>query len=409
MPTPCTADGSAKAAQDLAQVPPFCVDQLPKWLRDYTGELSLRYTVPQSDLALACIATVGTIAGSRAKVGLGWGAQANGSNLLVVLKPEENSNLGFAMQHIVAPVVARQIEILNRRREFNDFKLERKLELRSHKMAFAYVSDEGLRQYLEEPGNLLRTAKPALLLGRLDRETLLRALSQSVDGRLFMCNELAFEGHPCPAEGDSKLDLELVQRCLNRLPITESFGRAEVNISEPSLGGVLVATPLGFASWFTQFESSPVVGSSLLLLRSPAKQAVIDNPALEALSLQNEWCMRMDHLMDGWNPEAVPYQISRKAKVKLFCFHNDLIRSTSKLPQPAIHVYRAPYQLAIRLMVGLNLLETGSLQISSETAETAVNLARHYGRRQLCTWMDAHADTTASRDAQSKLLRLHAA
>jgi len=245
MQTQDTADESAKAVGELAQVQPFCTDRLPEWLRDYTGELSLRYTVPQADLTLACLATAGTVVGPRAKAELGWGAQPTASNLLVVMKPEVDANLEKAIQHVVAPVAARQNEILRRRGKFNDFKLERKLEILPPKMRHAFLSDADLRKYLKEAGNLLRTAKPALLIGSLDRETLLHSLSQSADGTLFMCNELAMQGDACPLEGNCQMDMDLVQRCLNRLPVIESFGQTRVGLAEPVLGGILVATPHG--------------------------------------------------------------------------------------------------------------------------------------------------------------------
>jgi hypothetical protein len=328
---------------------------------------------------------------------------------LVVMRSEESANLGVAVQHIVAPIVVRQIKMLRRRAEFNDLKLEQKLENQPQKMRYAGFSNRDLRNYLKEAGNLLRTAKPALLIGRLDRESLLHTLSQSMDGTLFMCNELAIQGEPCPMEGNQEMELDLVQRCLNRLPIIESFGRTKVNIGEPSLGGVLIAARLSFASWFAQFGQSPVLGSSLLLLRSPAKAAMINNAALEGVSLQQGWSVRIGGLMDGWNPKAFPLQLSRQARVTLFNFHNELFDLTSRLLQPAHEMYTAPYRLATRLMIGLHLLESGSPEISEKTAAAAVMLARHYGPRQICTWKDAHANTMNGHDFPSRLVHLDAA
>jgi hypothetical protein len=180
-------------------------------------------------------------------------------------------------------------------------------------------------------------------------------------------------------------------------------------MGEPSLGGLLVATPPGFGSWFAQFGQSPVLGSSVLLLRSPAKAAMINNAALEAVSLQEEWRIRVEGLMDDWNTEAFPLQLSRQGLVTLFDYHNELFHAASGLPQPAQGIFTAPYQLAARLMIGLHMLDCGSPQISKEMAETAVMLARHYGARQICAWQDARAGMSNCHDCKSKLVHLDAA
>jgi hypothetical protein len=358
-------------------------------------------------LALACLATAGTVAGPRAKADLGWGAQATPSNLLVVLKADASANLGEAVQHIVAPVVARQFEILRRRGEFNDFKLENRI--RPQKMRNPYLREGGLRNYLAKTGNLLRTAKPSLLVGRLDRETLLHTLSQSVDGTIFMCNEITDQEGSCSTGDNQQMDIDLVERCLNRLPVRESLGRVKVDMADPSLGGVLITTPPGFASWFDQFRLSPVLGSSLLLLRSPAKAAPINNAALGAVTLQEEWGARMEGLMDGWNPEGIPLRLSRQGLAMLFSFRNHLHKLASYLLQPAEDIYTAPYRLAGRLMIGLHLLDGGSPQIPDETVATAVMLAKHYGPRQICTWKDMHDDWLKDHSFHPKLAHLGAA
>jgi len=136
---------------------------------------------------------------------------------------------------------------------------------------------------------------------------------------------------------------------------------------------------------------------------------MINNAVLEAVSLEREWCVRIEGLMNNWNPEAIPLQLSRQARVTLFDYRNELVRVASSLLQPAHEMYTAPYQLATRLMIGLHLLECFSHEISDETAATAVMLARHYGARQICTWKDAHADMANCHDSRLKLVHLDAA
>lgn len=408
MPTHSTPNDSVTAESELSRVQPFCADQLPEWLRNYTGELAIRYSVPQADLTLACLATAGTVVGSRAKAELGWGAQATASNLLVVMKPGASANLEEAVQHIIAPVLARQLEMLKRQGEFNDFKLENKI--RPQKMRNAYLREGVLRNYLAEAGNLLRTAKPVLLVGRLNRGTLIRALKQSADGTLFMCNESAAQEGPSSTEDNPPMDMDLVERCLNRLPVRESLGRRKVEIAEPSLGGVLITTPPGFASWFDQFRLSPVLGSSLLLLRSPGKAAPINNAALEAVTFQEEWGARIEGLMKGWNPEGFPLRLSRQGLATLFEFRNQLQHLASSLIPPAHSMCTAPYQLAGRLMIGLHLLvDSGSPQIPDETVAAAVMLAKHYGPRQICTSRDANAAWMKDHSFHPELAHLDAA
>jgi hypothetical protein len=396
----------APRVRELERMQPFCADQLPDWLAKYTGELAIRYTVPQSDLALACIATAGTIVGPRAKAEIGWGARATASNLLVVISPRKSSNLEQAVQHIVAPVVNRQNEMLRLNSELNASKVKKDLELHLEQAQTARPDAQARREHLTEIAKLRRFSKPALLVGELDRETLLRTLSQSVDGTLFLCNELARQQDPYHMEKCGPLDNDLIHRCLNRSPIIESLKQGTVRIPEPALGGVLVATTFSLPSWFAQFGRSSALGSSLLLLESPAKPADINSAALDVVSLQNEWHSRIESLMGVWNPEAIPLRLSRKARVILFDFHNQVVGLTAGLLQPAQEIFASPYQLATRLMIGLHLLGRPDLQISDETAAAAVMLARHYGPRQLCAWKDIYDPMP---EALSRLVHLEVA
>src|ERR1700677_4006874 len=141
MPTQETTKGTVDALGELSIVPPFCADPLPEWLHDYTGELAVRYTVPQSDLLLACIATAGTAGRRWAKTQLGWGARPVAPNLLVVFRPGDSSNLLPAVQHIVAPLVARQHEMLRRQEAFESIKIQKQVEGRGRRTPVACLGE----------------------------------------------------------------------------------------------------------------------------------------------------------------------------------------------------------------------------------------------------------------------------
>jgi len=183
-----------------------------------------------------------------------------------------------------------------------------------------------------------------------------------------------------------------------------------VKVPEPSLGGVVVATPVGFASWFNNCDASPVIGTSLLLLRSPAMPADIYKSTLTEVGFQDAWHQRIEGLMDSWNPEAVPLRVCPPALERLFSYHNDISSQTARLPPDAQAVCCAPYSLATRLMIGLHLLSDASPQIANKTAATAVSLAQHYGARQCSVWLDAHAYILhMDPAARSNLVRLDVA
>ncbi len=257
---------------------------------------------------------------------------------------------------------------------------------------------------------MLRIAKPALLIGRLDRETILRALSQCVDGTLFLCNESARQEGGFTMETDQPLDAELLLRCLNRFPIDEFIGRAHVQIGEPSLGGVLIAPPLSFASVFGQCGGSPALGGGLLLLRSPAKATLITNAILERFTSQEAWRRQMEDLMT-WNPDAILLRKTNGARAKLFVFYNEVLKTLPELPAGAQELVAASYNLATRIMVGLHLMDRRFHEITEKTAVTAVQLAKHYSARQICAWLDAHADGVTGHDfqGQPRVVRMKAA
>ncbi len=82
-----------------------------------------------------------------------------------------------------------------------------------------------------------------------------------------------------------------------------------------------------------------------------------------------------------------------------------------QLPAGAQNIVAASYNLATRFMVGLHLMDCRSPVITEETAVTAMKLARHYSARQICAWLDAHAEGMTGHDfhGQSKVVRLEAA
>jgi len=332
-----------KPIHKFADVSEFSAEQLPDELRAYTRELAARYTVPQSDLVLACIATAGTAVGFRAKAYLGWGAQATPSNLLAVFKSEPSTNLRVAIEHIVVPIHNRQTELLRQHGQVDEAKLKKDLKIARGRVAAARLGDPETSQDLAAYTKLQQLALPALLVEGLDRNTLLQTLSESADGTMFFSGEFTANGKPCLLEEERSLDMDLVERCLGRAPVMESFGRIKVKVPEPSLGGVVVAAPDGFESWFNNCDASPVIGASLLLLRSPAMPAEIYKSALTEVRLQDAWHQRIEGLMDHWNPEALPLHVCPPALECLFGYHNDILSQTARLPPDARSVCCAPF------------------------------------------------------------------
>ena len=404
-PPKTEAERAAKAEEvlrELTQVPPFSADLLPYLLRDFSQELADRYGgVPQADLALACIATAGTFVSPHAKLETGWGKTAIPSNLLVIFAPKRNSNLAAAVQHIVAPVLAQQSQIIQRRVNADPAILDKEIALAQSRTPSqdAYNSHSSpprrdLAQcdqlhYLHE---LLRYRKPIIAVNGLERATLLRALSQSVDGGLF-CYSEALAALPAisPGRNGASVDFDLLWHCLNRVPILGDYDCGNVMFPEASLGGVVIATPNAVEGWLAHMGEAKSPADGSLAIRSDAGGVTVKDSVFTRLVHERGWAMRLAalYLLRSAPPE--PYFLTMEARIALFKFHNKALSWASRLPDPAGRMVMAWPHLAVRIALGVHFTNNTGSAIEAASVEAGVELARHFGSRQLVAWSKMQA------------------
>ncbi len=95
------------------------------------------------------------------------------------------------------------------------------------------------------------------------------------------------------------------------------------------------------------------------------------------------------YLLRSAPPE--PYFLTMEARIALFKFHNKALSWASRLPDPAGRMVMAWPHLAVRIALGVHFTNNTGSAIEAASVEAGVELARHFGSRQLVAWSKMQA------------------